>query len=159
MAIFLDTGVLYALHDTADVHHLDASAIVLHALRGKWGSPYLSSYVTVETTLMLKSRLGWAAARAFPNPVKEMGLKELVVDEETHGRALAMFAEGRRELGLTDATSVLFMDALGIGAFATFDRRRFGRLAQDVVGEGYSKSLSDEERDEVARFSKAGAPS
>lgn len=158
MAIFLDTGVLYALYDSADAHHLDASSIVMHALRGKWGSPYLSSYVSVETTLMLKSRLGWAAARAFPNSAKEMGLRELVVDEVTHGRALTMFAEGKRELSVTDAASVLLMDALGIGTFATFDRRSFGRIAQEVVGEGYSKALSEAEREEVARFSTAGAP-
>ncbi|MDG7013043.1 MAG: PIN domain-containing protein [Nitrososphaerota archaeon] len=157
LAIFLDTGVLYALHDTADVHHLDAAAIVLHALRGKWGSPYFGSYVTVETTLMLKSRLGWAAARAFPGSVKEMGARELVVDEETHRKALGMFAEGKRELSVTDAASVLLMYALGIGAFATFDSRSFGGGAQEVVGDGYSEELSDREKEEVDRFSRAGA--
>ena len=150
MAIFFDTGVLYALHDTSDRHHLDATAIALHALKGKWGSPYLSSYVTLETTLLLKSRLGWAAARAFPGLVKEMGLRELAVDEETHRKAVTMFVGGERELSLTDAASVVLMDSLGIKTFATFDRRSFGRLEQGVVGEGYSRALSGEERKEAA---------
>ena len=126
----------------------------MHALQGKWGSAYLSNYVTVETTILLRSRLGDGPARSLPGSVKEMGMRELVVDEETHAKATAMFATGDGDLSLTDSASLLLMSSLGIGNFATFERRSFGRMSQEVVGPGYSAGLSGEEMDRVVKFSK-----
>ena len=152
MAVFFDTGVLYALHDRADSRHLDAAAISFHALTGKWGSPYTSNYVTIETTLLLKSRLGWGSARRFPASARRMGLKELVVDEESHAKALEMFEGGKRDLSLTDAVTLLLVNSLVIGTLATFDRRSFARIKETVVGAGYATSLTDKERNRVAEL-------
>jgi uncharacterized protein len=154
MALFFDTGVLYAIYDRADAHHLDASALTLHALKGKWGGAYTSNYVTVETTLLLKSRLGWDLARAFPASTKKMGMKELVVDEGTHARAIEIFQRPGEELSLTDASTLVLMDELGIGTLATFDGRSFRRHHTDAVGPGYWSGLSDRERQEVEKLEK-----
>jgi len=152
LAVFFDTGVLYSLHDKADSRHLDAAAISFHALTGKWGSPYTSNYVTVETTLLLKSRLGPGPARLFPGHARRMGLKELVVDEESHRKALEIFEKGSRDLSLTDAATHILVDSLEIGTLASFDRRSFGPIKGTIVGAGYASSLTDAESDRLAEL-------
>jgi len=65
MAILIDTGVFYALLDRGDMDHLDAVAVMAHTLEGKFGKAYTTDYVVLETTLLLKSRLGAEAVKAM----------------------------------------------------------------------------------------------
>ena len=65
MAILIDTGVFYALLDKGDANHLDAVAVVAHTLEGEFGKAYTTDYVVLETTLLLKSRLGAEAVEAM----------------------------------------------------------------------------------------------
>jgi predicted nucleic acid-binding protein len=149
MSLFFDTGVFYALLDRGDDLHPDASAINFHAQKRKWGALYTSNYVTLETTLLLKARLGWKAARALPGVMRRLGVRELMVDEETHRKALESFESGGRELSLTDAATSILTDILKVRTIATFDRRSFGGSRLEVVGTGYAGTLSPEESKEV----------
>ena len=83
------------------ISSLDALAINYHAQQRKWGALYTSNYVTLEATLLLKARLDWKAARAFPGVMRRLGVRELMVDEDTHRKALESFESRGRDLSLT----------------------------------------------------------
>lgn len=151
MTVFFDTGVLYSIFDRSDEHHRDAISLTLHALKGKWGRIYTSNYVEVEATLLLGSRLGPFVARRLSGFMARSGLKELVVDEDIHRRAVELF-QSDESVSLTDAATVLLMKALGFRKLATFDGRTFSQKPVDTVGRNYWQSLTDEERGEVTEF-------
>ena len=148
MTAFLDTGALYGALDRSDEHHADAISVVYHALKGKWGRVYTSNYVEVETTLLLGSRLGRAAARAVPPFLAKSGFKELVVDEETHSKAVELF-DGDERLSLTDASTVLLMKVVGAKTVISFDGRSLGGRDFEVKGAGYWESLTVAEKADV----------
>ena len=81
MSIFIDTCISYALLDRGDVNHLDSIAIMIHILKGKFGRAYTSDYVVLETTLLLRSKLGVEAAKAMMNFLNKSGIAVLIVDE------------------------------------------------------------------------------
>jgi len=48
----------YALLDKGDANYMDALAIVAHVLEGKFGKAVTTDHVILETTLLLKARIG-----------------------------------------------------------------------------------------------------
>ena len=152
MAILVDTGVFYGLYDKKDSNHESSVALVAHALAGRWGRVFLSSYVVLETTLLLRSKMCTALPRTFLGFVEESGMAEVFVDEETNRQAKEIF-RADPALSLTDSASVVFLRSLQIRWLGTFDERRFRRYSRDIVGPSYWETLGDEER---ARLKKAG---
>ena len=63
-ALFVDTGAFYAAADASDEHHQAAAAIF--TARGRAGDLVTSDYVFVETWMLVRARLGRAAARMAP---------------------------------------------------------------------------------------------
>jgi predicted nucleic acid-binding protein len=108
----------------------------------------------IETTLLLKSRLGARTARAFPRFVKESGIGQIHVDEAIHERALERFSldEG---LSLTDAATVEIISRLRIGTLATYDERSFTKYAKDIVGRGSWERLTAQEQREAEEIDRA----
>lgn len=149
MSILIDTGVFYALLDKGDVNHLDSVAIMTHILEGKFGRAYTSDYVVLETTLLLRSRLGVEAVKAIVNFLDKSGIVILIVDEFIFKEAIKLFIKMPERLSLCDATSLVLMRKLGINTLASFDLRSFRGLVHNIVGKGYYISLSDVEKKRI----------
>jgi hypothetical protein len=62
-----------------------------------------------------------------------------------------------RDLRLTDASTLLLLDSLGIGTLLTFDRRSFSRIGETIMGAGYADTLAEEEKVEMMKLQMAGA--
>ena len=152
MAILIDTGVFYALLDKGDVNHLDAVAVMAHTLEGKFGKAYTTDYVVLETTLLLKSRLGAEAVKAMIDFLNRSGISILVVDEPIFRKALELLIEMPERLSLCDAASVVLIKELNIRTLASFDLRSFSGLVANIIGKGYYASLSDEEKKRVEQL-------
>jgi predicted nucleic acid-binding protein len=153
VAVLIDTGVLYALYDTSDSHHLDSVAVVLHALEGKWGRVFVTNYISLESTLLINARLGPTVARALPKFVQESGVSEIVIEEDLHKKSLALFLSDDR-LSLTDAATTVLVDVLNVGTLATFDVRSFSKRAAMIKGAGYWEALSEEEKRRARTLTK-----
>lgn len=155
MTAFLDTGLIYSLLDRSDEHHQDGVSVVYHALRGNWGQVYTSNYVELEATLLLGSHIGHGAARSVPSFLSKSGFRELIVDGETRAKALGLFG-GDDRLSLTDATSLIMMEAVGARTMLSFDERSFAGRGIKVVGRRYRDSLTAEEKEETGAFERSG---
>ena len=69
---------------------MDAVAVMAHTLEGKIGKAYTTDYVILETTLLLKSRLGAEAVEAMVDFLNRSGISILVVDEPILGKAIGL---------------------------------------------------------------------
>jgi len=152
MAILIDTGVFYALLDKGDMNHLDAVAIMAHTLEGRFGKAYTTDYVVLETTLLLKSRLGAEAVKAVIDFLNKSGISILVIDELIFKKALELLIEMPERLSLCDAVSIVLIKELNIRTLASFDLRSFSGLVANIIGKGYYASLSDEEKKRVKQL-------
>ncbi|MDA4116021.1 MAG: PIN domain-containing protein [Thaumarchaeota archaeon] len=148
MTIMVDTGVFYALFDRSDIHHLDSLALLTDTLEGKFGAPYTTDLVVLESTLLLKGRGGPGMARAFIKLLNKGGISVMLLDDEVYAAALTLFDERTETLSLCDAASLVLMKRLGIQKLATYDERSFGAMTKQVIGRGYFDSL-DETRQKV----------
>jgi predicted nucleic acid-binding protein len=127
---FVDTSALYAAIDSDDGAHAAVAPALVELLDRDW--LVTSSYVVVEATALVQSRLGMPATRDL--------LEELVpaldvvwVDEDVHGAAVAAhLAAGRRDVSLVDHVSFEVMRRRGIRAALTVDRH-FAEAGFDVV--------------------------
>jgi len=153
MAILIDTGVFYALLDKGDVNYLDAVAVMTHTLEGKFGRAYTTDYVILETTLLLKSRLGIEAVEAMIDFLNRSGILILVVDEPIFRKALKLLIEMPKRLSLCDAASIVIIEELDIRTLASFNLRSFSGLVANIIGKGYYASLSDKEKERIKQLS------
>jgi len=154
MTILIDTGIFYALLDKGDVNHLDAVAVMIHTLEGKFGRAYTTDYVVLETTLLLKSRLSAEAAKAMVDFLDRSGISTLIVDEPILRKSLKLLVKIPERLSLCDAASIVLIEDLGIGVLASFDLKSFSGLVANIIGKGYYASLSDEEKKRVKQLSQ-----
>lgn len=154
MAVLIDTGVFYALFDKRDARHRDSAAILAHSLKGRFGRPYTTDYVVLETTTLLKVRAGPEVAKAFLDFLEGSGIEVLVTDEGTFRKAVRIFKELCERLSLRDAVSLIVMKELGMRTIATYDERSFSGLVKNIIGRGYFEALAEEERREVERLLK-----
>ena len=155
MTILIDTGIFYALLDKGDVNHLDAVAVMIHTLEGKFGRAYTTDYVVLETTLLLKSRLSAEAAKAMVDFLDRSGISTLIVDEPILRKSLKLLVKIPERLSLCDAASIVLIEDLGIGVLASFDLKSFSGLVANIIGKGYYASLSDEEKKRVKQLSRS----
>ena len=147
----LDTGVFYAFFDRKDIHYLDSTALLTHCLEGKFGKPFTSDYVVLETTVLTQRKLGADVSLAFLNFLRESGIRTIPAGEEYYGPALEKFHENFPRLSLCDAATVVMMNALGVQALASYDERSFAGLVREVRGKGYYESLSKEEQSRLRK--------
>lgn len=152
MAIFLDTGVLYALYDKKDSNHMNSVGVLSHALAGRWGRPFLSNYIVLESTLLLRSKLGSSVAREFLRFAGASGITELIVDQGVNDEAKRLFSEDEA-LSLTDAATIALMRTIDAGNIGTYDKRSFSGYFESIVGPGYWESLETEERKRLVDIS------
>lgn len=152
MTILIDTGILYAVFDRSDIHHLDSLAILTHSLEGKFGRPYTTDYVVLESTTLLRQRGGGKIAGAFLRMLRNSGITVIVVDEGLYAGAMDLFERDTERMSLCDAASLVIIEKLGIGRLATFDERSFSVLVKEFVGRAYFQALTEEEKGRLRRL-------
>lgn len=128
MSVFVDTGVLYAHHDSDAERHERAVTAMDSLLDGTYGQPYVSDHVLDEAVTLTRVRTGsFGAAEAIarrilgedPYPT----VFTLVDTDSDHLRAgLETFRRyDDHDLSFTDAVSISLCDQLGIDAVLSFD--------------------------------------
>ena len=121
MNVFADTSALYALLVRDDLMH--SKARDLFALFSRSAVQLVSSsYVLLESTALLQSRIGLAAVLDFN--AKIVPLLDLVwVDAAWHDRAMQrLLARADRNLSLVDCLSFEIMEMKDIRVAFSFDR-------------------------------------
>jgi len=149
MSIIIDTGVFYALLDRGDINHLDALAIMVHTLDGRFGKAFTTDYIVLETTLLLKARIGVDAVKAILGFLEESGITVIVIDEVTFRKSLKILLKNPEILSLCDAATLSLIEELNIETLATFDLRSFSSYTVNIVGKGYFSTLNKEEKERI----------
>lgn len=128
MTVVVDTGVLYAEHDTDATRH-DAAVGALEAVfDGQLGQPYVSDYIYDEAVTLAQTR------GSSPEPARRLGqrlrgegsyphLYELVrVSAAVFEDAIEVFEQYTdQRLSFTDATTVALCERHGFDHVLSFD--------------------------------------
>jgi hypothetical protein len=131
--------VLVAFVSPGDASHAKAVRILTEVGTGRWGTAFTSDYVLVESLTFLRARVRERRIEAVLLEVAqgppEMRLIRDVI--KVHGtrfpKALDLFRRTFDQgLSVTDCSSIVLAQELGIPRIATFDRGFRGFL--DVVG-------------------------
>lgn len=128
MSILVDTGVLYADHDTSASRHEAARRALEAVYDGEFGQPYVSDYIFDEAVTLTQARAG-----VF-EPSKRLGDRIRGVDGypsvyELLWVSAAVFSDSvevfeqynDQELSFTDATTVALAERHGIDSVLSFD--------------------------------------
>ncbi len=130
MTAFVDTSALYAVLDRDDEAHAAVAPVFRELLDDEW--LVTSSYVVVETSALVQSRLGVAAARDLHERLLP-ALDVSWVEEDVHRAAVAaLLAAGRRDVSLVDHVSFELMRRGSISTALAVDAH-FAEAGFDVV--------------------------
>ena len=124
MSVLLDTGVLYAHHDTDAGHHEAAKDTLTEVFRGEYGQPYVTDYVYDETVTLTRYRMGsFEEAKTVSDRILEMDAIRFVhVSPDVFEDAVSIFEKyDDQSLSFTDATTVAVMKKRGLDAVMSFD--------------------------------------
>jgi predicted nucleic acid-binding protein len=128
MTVLVDTGVLYADHDTDATRHDDASRALESVYDGEFGQPYVSDYVFDETVTLTRRRTGsHEASRRVSDRIRGHDqyprVYELLrVSTGVFTDAVSVFERyDDQPLSFTDATSVALVDRHGLDGILSFD--------------------------------------
>ena len=121
-AVFVDTSAWYALADARDERHA-AAVQTLRQLAAARRMVCTTNHVAGETYTLLRVRLGFEAAQAALQRMRESRMVERVfVPEEWEveaERLLAQYAD--QDFSYVDATSFIAMRRLGLTSAFAFD--------------------------------------
>jgi len=128
MTVLIDTGVLYADHDTDASRHEAARRALEAVYDGQFGQPYVSDYIFDEAVTLTQRRVG-----AF-GPAKQLGDRIRGVDSypqvyELLWVSAAVFSDAvdvfeqydDQELSFTDATTVALVERHDVDSVLSFD--------------------------------------
>jgi uncharacterized protein len=141
LTIIVDTGVFYAYFDKKDNHHCDSAALLYHCLEGRFGTPFTSDYVILETTLLIQRKLGDSACLSFLDFLRDGGLRTVAVGEELFELSVETLRQNFPKLSMCDSATIVLMNSLGIQSIASYDERSFEGLVQGIRGRNYFASL------------------
>ena len=128
MTVLVNTGVVYADHDTDATRHETASAALEAVYDGTFGAPYLSDYVFDEAITFARTRTGSHAAATsladrlrgidpYPDAYDLLHVSPAVVTD-----AIAAFDRyDDQQLSVTDATSVALVERHDLDQILRFD--------------------------------------
>ncbi len=127
MSLFVDTSAWYAAADLSDRSHARAVAVLSAGER-----LVTTDHVLVETWLLLRHRLGRAAAERFWDGLRRgVATLEPVTAADLEGAWALAEVFPDQDFSLVDRTSFVVACRLGIERVASFDRDfavyRFGR--------------------------------
>ena len=127
MSLFMDTGVLYPMHDTAAARHETAKRAFEAAVTGRHGQLYTSDYVYDEAVTLTLSRTG------RPDLARTLGdrivggdspklFEALYIGEQTFETSRELFERySDHELSFTDATTVALLEMDDIDSVLSFN--------------------------------------
>jgi predicted nucleic acid-binding protein len=121
MTIFVDTSALYAILDSDDEKHRQASQVWLDLIKQK-ELLVSNNYVLLETLVLLQHRLGINAIRAFQQSIAPELYVEWFGESEHQAAAEALLIAARHKLSLVDCSSFGTMNRFTIRAAFAFDR-------------------------------------
>jgi len=128
MSVLIDTGVLYADHDTDASRH-DAAKRALEAVYdGELGQPYVSDYIFDEAvTLTLSRGESFQPAKQLSDRIRGVGsyphVYELLwVSAAVFSDTVDVFERyNDQQLSFTDATTVTLADRHDVDSILSFD--------------------------------------
>lgn len=124
--VFIDTSAWYAAANDLSRDH----GPTVRALRAHRQWLITSNFIVDETITLIRSRLGWQAARIFGNEVRGGKLARLVpVELQDEDAAWDIFVRYHdHAFSFTDCTSFAVMQRLGLATAITLDSdfRTFG---------------------------------
>jgi len=130
-AVFIDSSAFFALASSRDTNHVAARTIARRLHAERWVA-FTSNFVRAEAHALILNRAGRKAADAFLTELRAASPTTLIrVDEEVEESALALiFKYQDKAFTVTDATSFVLMDQLGIRHAFTFDDdfRKYGAI-------------------------------
>lgn len=130
--VFVDAGGYFALLDETDNHHAEAVAIYGRLIAERW-QLLTSSYVLAETHALLVNRLNQQIGIRFLRDMEQSRNRVIWVTPADVDRAHSIvYQYDDKEFSLTDATSFVVMDRLGIEYAFAFDRH-FGQYGKIVL--------------------------
>lgn len=117
--LFVDTGAWYAVVDKKDPDHSQAEQF----LRNNKIPLLTTNFVFDETITLIRSRLGWNAAKEFGERLKKSGFVSIVaVRDEDEEKAWEIFLKYKdKDFSYTDCTSFAVMERLRIDTAFSFD--------------------------------------
>ncbi len=121
MSIFIDTSAFFAILDSGDKFHKESKNTFL-MLIGDKEIFHSSNYVIIETIVLIQTRLGLDALRAFQDDVVPI-INIHWVDEGIHNIAVSsLLIAHRKNISFIDYTSFELIRLLGLKKVFTFDK-------------------------------------
>jgi len=124
----VDTSGFYALTDPRDDHHEDGLATQQHLIAQRYRL-FTTNFIVAETHALLLNRLGYHVALRALEDIDRSTTRILRVTATDERRAREILVQyDDKAFSLTDATSFVVMERLGIPRAFTFDRnfRQYG---------------------------------
>lgn len=113
MRVFIDTSALFAFLDKDDQDHSEVVKAWDELVESK--SAFITtSYVLLETFILLQNRLGLAAARDFHQNIASLLEVEWVSCEIHDAAVTAVLSAGRKNLSIVDCVSFNIMRRLDL---------------------------------------------
>ncbi|MHB9026038.1 MAG: type II toxin-antitoxin system VapC family toxin [Armatimonadota bacterium] len=121
MNVFIDTSAFYALLVRADLYHLDAGKRWDSILDDPNIQLFTSNYIVVETSTLLRKRLGMDALLDLTRNILP-AVTVLWIDESIHFAATeAVLSSGKHGPSLVDCSSFALMHEHGITQAFAYD--------------------------------------
>jgi uncharacterized protein len=135
VSILVDTGAWYAIADSADRHHKEASHFYIDQVPNS--SLVTTDLILAETWTLLSSHLGRYSAITFWETLRETRTPILTIDQvdlEAAWRIIHSFTD--QSFSFVDCSTFVLMERLGINEAFTFDAHfltyRYGSKRQRV---------------------------
>lgn len=128
MSVLIDTGVLYADHDTDACRHEAAKRALEAVYDGEFGHPYVSDYIFDEAVTLTQRRVGaLGSAKQLGDRIRGVGsypqVYELLwVSAAVFSDSVDVFEQyDDQELSFTDATTVALVEQHDVDSVLSFD--------------------------------------
>ncbi|MHA1609548.1 MAG: type II toxin-antitoxin system VapC family toxin [Candidatus Njordarchaeales archaeon] len=153
MGVLIDTGVFFGFYSKRDKQHSNAIALIIHALQGKWGRPYITDHILDETINILKYRISHEISMEFLKAFIFSKNVEVITAEKEHiDAALTLYRQNYNLKGFsfTDALSVVITKTFDLDYILTFDKHL--KKFVPIIGPSYVNTLTKEEIYEIQKY-------
>lgn len=123
MSILVDTGVILAALARKERRHNWAKRLLVDALTGKYGTPYVTDYIVDEVLSYAATRLTPSDARKLLNIlIHRQAFRIIPVTIDIFNAAAELYERELPRLSFTDATTITVARLYSIDYIATLDK-------------------------------------